>query len=525
MFLLSREKDRATSVTQDFVQLSGSGAHAVRLASSGEGLSIERLSDLASGTKYLTARNNSLVRTGDHVLLAGSVCIPVGAAAADDSPQPAVAPGAAAPAEVGRLHDECEVGLGVPVGVPAKLAGHGEEQVGRHVSTPSECRRSSARSATLPRVSEGLGSSSSSAEEQHTPRQQSFLVNGIRFDVDERYTLLGPIGSGAYGVVCKAVDKANGEKVAIKKLGDVFAHRELAKRTLREIKILRHFDHDNIIRIKDILPPPSLDDFRDVYIASELMDTDLHQIISSPQPLTDYHCQYILCQVVSALEHVHAANVVHRDLKPSNLLLNESCDVKLCDFGMARGVEEGNEALFMTEYVATRWYRAPEMMLSSSKYSKAVDVWSLGCIFAEMLRRTPLFPGKDYIEQLNLIFDVLGTPSDLEVERLGTDNVKRYVRSLPSRPPKPLGAIFPSASPAALALLGALLAFEPSGRLSAAEALQHAYFSEARDESEEPPSPPPPFDFDFDKGETLSKPVLKQLVAAEMLAFNPGAAG
>ena len=163
-----------------------------------------------------------------------------------------------------------------------------------------------------------------------------------------------------------------GEKVAIKKINKAFEHLTDTKRTLREIKILLHFQHENVIRIKDILRPAALDRFDDVYIVSELMDTDLHQIISSPQPLTDDHCQYFLYQLLRALKYIHSAHVLHRDLKPSNLLLNSCCDLRVCDFGLARVADpDRNRAGFMTEYVATRWYRAPEVMLSWKEYTKA----------------------------------------------------------------------------------------------------------------------------------------------------------
>ena len=181
----------------------------------------------------------------------------------------------------------------------------------------------------------------------------SFMVCGTRFDVDSRYTLMKPIGHGAYGVVCSAVDNTTGEKVAIKKINKAFEHLTDTKRTLREIKILLHFQHENVIRIKDILRPISPDRFDDVYIVSELMDTDLHQIIASPQPLTDDHCQYFLYQILRALKYIHSAHVLHRDLKPSNLLLNGNCDLKVCDFGLARVAHpEENHAGFLTECAA-----------------------------------------------------------------------------------------------------------------------------------------------------------------------------
>src|SRR4051794_30619629 len=125
------------------------------------------------------------------------------------------------------------------------------------------------------------------------------------------------------------------------------------------------------------------------------METDMHRVIRT-QDLSDDHCQYFIYQTLRALKAMHSANVLHRDLKPSNLLLNANCDLKVCDFGLARSAAstEDNSG-FMTEYVATRWYRAPEIMLTFKEYTKAIDVWSVGCILAEMLSGKPLFPGKD----------------------------------------------------------------------------------------------------------------------------------
>src|ERR1700712_405325 len=125
------------------------------------------------------------------------------------------------------------------------------------------------------------------------------------------------------------------------------------------------------------------------------METDMHRVIRT-QNLSDDHCQYFIYQTLRALKAMHSANVLHRDLKPSNLLLNANCDLKVCDFGLARSAasQEDNSG-FMTEYVATRWYRAPEIMLTFKEYTKAIDVWSVGCILAEMLSGKPLFPGKD----------------------------------------------------------------------------------------------------------------------------------
>ncbi|KAI3708436.1 hypothetical protein L2E82_37605 [Cichorium intybus] len=155
-----------------------------------------------------------------------------------------------------------------------------------------------------------------------------------------------------------------------------------------------------VIAINDIIRPPQKQNFNDVYIVYELMDTDLHQIIRSNQHLVDDHCRYVLYQILRGLKYVHSAHVLHCDLKPSNLLLNANCDLKIRDFGLARTTSKTD---FMTEYVVTRWYRALVLLLNCSEYTTAIDIWSVGCILGEILTRQPLFPGKDYVHQVRLI--------------------------------------------------------------------------------------------------------------------------
>lgn len=227
----------------------------------------------------------------------------------------------------------------------------------------------------------------------------------IKFEVDARYKLIESIGNGAYGVVCSAFDTKTAAKVAVKKIPRTFDVLTVAKRTYRELKILRHFRHDNIICIRDIMKPPEdEEDFNDVYVVFDLMEADLHQIIHSDQPLTDEHVRYFLYQILRGLKYIHTAKVLHRDLKPSNLLVNENAELRIGDFGMARGLCSSpvEQKRVMTEYVATRWYRAPELMLSLNEYSEAIDMWSVGCIFAEMLGRKHLFPGTNYLNQLQV---------------------------------------------------------------------------------------------------------------------------
>jgi len=361
-----------------------------------------------------------------------------------------------------------------------------------------------------------------SSNDESRPGVHSFVVSGTRFEVDERYQLIKPIGHGAYGVVVSANDSISGEKVAIKKIPRAFEDLVDAKRILREIKLLRHFDHENIISLKDIMRPESLTKFEDVYMVSDLMETDLHRIIYSRQELTDDHVQYFVYQILRALKYLHSANVLHRDLKPSNLLLNSNCDLKICDFGLARGVADEN--LDLTEYVVTRWYRAPEIILSCQEYTKAIDIWSVGCIFGELLGRKPLFPGDDYIHQLQIICDIIGTPTEEELEFVTSEKAKRFMRGQPFKPKVPLAKLYPKANPEALDLLEKMLVFDPSKRITVEGALDHPYMESLHNEDDEPDAEEVEvFSFDFEAEKNLTKERLQELIFTEMCPFHPEA--
>ncbi|KAK0132516.1 Mitogen-activated protein kinase 3 [Merluccius polli] len=297
----------------------------------------------------------------------------------------------------------------------------------------------------------------------------SELVKGQAFDVGPRYTNLAYIGEGAYGMVCSAMDNVTNQRVAIKKISP-FEHQTYCQRTLREIKILLRFHHENIIGINDILRARRLECMRDVYpftyIVQTLMETDLYKLLKT-QKLSNDHICYFLYQILRGLKYIHSANVLHRDLKPSNLLINTTCDLKICDFGLARIADpEHDHTGFLTEYVATRWYRAPEIMLNSKGYSKSIDIWSVGCILAEMLSNRPIFPGKHYLDQLNHILGILGSPSQEDLNCIINTKARNYLQSLPEKPKIPWDKLFPKSDCKALDLLGRMLTFNPNKRIS-----------------------------------------------------------
>ncbi|KTF85551.1 hypothetical protein cypCar_00019173 [Cyprinus carpio] len=369
-------------------------------------------------------------------------------------------------------------------------------------------------------------------------------VKGQNFDVGPRYTDLQYIGEGAYGMVCSAFDNVNKIRVAIKKISP-FEHQTYCQRTLREIKILLRFRHENIIGINDILRARRIEYMRDVYIVQDLMETDLYKLLKTQQLSNDHVC-YFLYQILRGLKYIHSANVLHRDLKPSNLLINTTCDLKICDFGLARIADpEHDHTGFLTEYVATRWYRAPEIMLNSKAcpcvcvvsiqhinlthvltfsllifqgYTKSIDMWSVGCILAEMLSNRPIFPGKHYLDQLNHILGILGSPTQDDLNCIINMKARNYLQALPQKPKIPWNKLFPKADNKALDLLDRMLTFNPIKRITVEEALAHPYLEQYYDPSDEPVAEEP-FTFNMELDD-LPKEKLKELIYEETARFQ-----
>lgn len=297
-----------------------------------------------------------------------------------------------------------------------------------------------------------------------------------------KYDVVQKLGKGAYGIVWKATDKKTQSKVALKKIFDAFQNATDAQRTFREVIFLQQMNaHENIVQLQSVL---KADNDRDLYLIFEYMETDLHAVIRA-NILEDVHKQYVMYQSFKALMYMHSAELVHRDMKPSNLLLNSECLMKVADFGLARSLLQNTTGVhddaasnpILTDYVATRWYRAPEILLGSTKYGKSVDMWSLGCIFGEMLGGKPVFQGSSTLNQLEKICEAVGRPTPDEVAAMQSPFAQTMLENInvSKKPPTKWADMYPKAPAEAIDLLEKLMQWDPNKRLSALEGMRHPY--------------------------------------------------
>ncbi|CAM9491170.1 unnamed protein product, partial [Ectocarpus fasciculatus] len=359
-----------------------------------------------------------------------------------------------------------------------------------------------------------------------SPAESSYSIMNNTFRVDSRYSGLKAIGKGSFGFVCSALDEKQGKKVAIKKIHPMAQHVVDAKHVLREIRLMRYLgSHPNIVSLEDLFISEHYDE---LYIVMELLDSDLHRIIQSPQALGDAHHRYFMFQLLKGVQFLHSNRIIHRDLKPGNVLVTKNCHLRITDFGLARlrpmgrGTNPDDEVDHpMTEHVVTRWYRPPELMLCpDGLYGYAVDLWSVGCIFAELLGRHPLFPGKNFMDQLTLIFDLVGSPKPHEVAHIRNSQAKKFLETMQDRVKVPYAELFSGASEHAIDLLEGLLVFHPPCRLSVDEALEHPYFHPLRKSDTNPdPDVSPGFEFDFES-KPLCRVQLKKMILAEVESFQ-----
>uniref|UniRef100_A0A7E4W3B4 Mitogen-activated protein kinase n=1 Tax=Panagrellus redivivus TaxID=6233 RepID=A0A7E4W3B4_PANRE len=316
------------------------------------------------------------------------------------------------------------------------------------------------------------------------------MTEDVEGHIRERYELHKRLGKGAYGIVIKATDRKSKEIVALKKIFDAFRNQTDAQRTFREIMFLQEFGrHPNVVKLLNII---RADNDRDIYLVFEFMEADLHNVIKKMTILKDVHKQYIMCQLFRAVKFLHSGNVLHRDLKPSNVLLDADCRVKLADFGLARSLSqledypEGQNMPELTEYVATRWYRSPEILLAARRYTKGVDMWSLGCILGEMLLGRALFPGSSTINQIERIMNTINRPSKADIEAIGSHYAESVLEKMPQKPVKTLDSTLANSNPHALDLVNRLLLFAPHKRLNVDQCLVHPYVIQFHNPQDEP---------------------------------------
>ncbi|XP_044856329.1 cyclin-dependent kinase 20 isoform X3 [Mauremys mutica] len=280
----------------------------------------------------------------------------------------------------------------------------------------------------------------------------------------DQYSILGRIGEGAHGIVFKAKNIETGETVALKKVALRRLEDGIPNQALREIKALQEIEENqHVVKLKAVFPHGA-----GFVLVFEYMLSDLAEVIrNSQQPLTQAQVKGYMLMLLQGVAFCHANNIMHRDLKPANLLISSTGQLKIADFGLAR-VFSSDAGRLYSHQVATRWYRAPELLYGARKYDEGVDLWAVGCIFAELLNNSPLFPGENDIEQLCCVLRVLGTPSQRiwpEITELPDYNKI----SFKDNPPIPLEEVLPDAPPQALQLLKHFLVYPSRERVKAAQ--------------------------------------------------------
>ena len=427
----------------------------------------------------------------------------------------------------------------------------------------------------------------------------------------DRFEPLRIIGSGSYGKVIEAIDKIKKTRVAIKRINDLFIDLIDTKRILREITLLLFMKNPFIVELLDIIYDKTKKDFNCIYLIFEFLPSDLKKLIKSNNYLSMDDVRKYIYHILCGLKYIHSCSVLHRDLKPGNILLDHNYHIKICDFGLARcvnnddemdeavleekkidqsqlekhseflnkyappitdkvennqkkeisSVNEGNlpsksekskippklkylknqkKEQILSAHVASRWYRAPELILIETHYTSSIDVWSVGCIFAELMmmikenaptfmERSPLFPGKscfplspgknkvkineygfpnEKADQLNVIFDVIGSPSEESMGFITDPNAILYLKSLIQKKKNKINfkSKFPGSSDESLDLLEKMLIFDPNKRITVNESLEHPFFKKIRDISkEEEASFNLEFEFEHDDNLTVEK--------------------
>ncbi|CAI2368595.1 unnamed protein product [Moneuplotes crassus] len=436
------------------------------------------------------------------------------------------------------------------------------------------------------------------------PKEKSKAHKFTDWEVGKDYECQKLLGSGSYGSVAMAIHKPTKTKVAIKKMEGVFEDETDCKRILREVKLLRCMDHPFVVKLFDIIEPKDRDEFDSLYIVIEYAESDLKKVVKSAIHLQILHIKTVTYNLLCAVKYIHSAGCLHRDLKPANVLINEDCTIKVCDFGLARsttGVETSswkieekkkdekeisytggddedkeeekkeekkeidkkeirqrlvrtkdkrkNMKRELTGHVVTRWYRAPELILLEKDYGPPIDIWSVGCIFGELLGmmkenaptyldRKPLFPGKSCFplspnnkltekrkgfpfsstDQLNIIFQKLGTPSEDDRSFVTDQKAIEYLDAFPECERVDFHGIYKGGGDEALDLLDKFLQFNPYYRISIDECLEHPFLADVRKKDLETVAEKP-VEFDFE-AEMLDRDRLRDLFLEEIDYFK-----
>jgi len=384
----------------------------------------------------------------------------------------------------------------------------------------------------------------------------------------KRYRVKSMIGTGSYGSVAEAFDEETKRLVAIKRVPELFEDLIDCKRILREVAILGKLNHPNLVKLYDIPIPPS-SDYDELCLVMEICDTDMKKLVKTDVTLSGIQINTLLYHLMRGLKYLHSAGIYHRDLKPANCLVDQDCSVKICDFGLARAVavptrsialpddsdadEDGDPqpklARNLTKHVVTRWYRAPELILLQENYTEAIDIWSVGCIYAELLGmlagsakedRAPLFPGTSCFplspdhkhrtdfkyhtrgkgDQLNKIFNLIGTPTEADIEELLHRDTKTYIRHFKEREGEGFEARFPIVPPESRDLLDKMLKFSARARISVSDALDHVLFTDIR-ERETEVTAPAVIRLEFDTDAELDEITLRRQFAQEIQVYHP----
>ena len=348
-------------------------------------------------------------------------------------------------------------------------------------------------------------------------------MDKIKFDnprAKNRYQIIKMVGEGSYGVVYKAKVVGTNNFVAIKEI----VHNESLGRMLfllRELRIMNRLKHHNLITLHHILFSQTISFYR-VFFVFDFLPTDLCQVIRCEQiVLEDEHVKKIMFDLFSVVDYLHSNNIAHRDIKPNNILINEECEVRLCDLGLAKQLDDNFAN--NTDYIMARNYRAPEVIYSPKMYTFKVDVWSLGCIFYELMRRNQLFKAKNHLHHLELILECIGFPDNTALQQIKQEEVKRYIMEFANRNfvNKIQNVMY--SNPLAVDLLVKCLIFNPDQRISTKDALKHEYFASINNQANgmeiEKAIPTDDADFDFNN-KKLTVLETKLLIIEEINLIN-----